>query len=55
MERLLTDRQNECFVMYYYDNMRMADVAKELGLHKSTVSRHISAVKKKLEFLQEFF
>lgn len=55
MERLLTDRQNECFVMYYYDNMPMADIAKELGLHKSTVSRHISAVKKKLEFLQEFF
>lgn len=37
----LTDRQREMVEMYYLRQMRMVDIAKELGVSTSTVSRTI--------------
>lgn len=44
----LTDRQRECLQMYFYRRMTVEAIARECGLHKSTVSRHISAAKAKI-------
>ncbi len=55
MNRVLTERQKRCICMYYFDNMRIEDIGKELGLHKSTVSRHITAARKKLALMKLFF
>jgi len=38
----LTPRQQEMVQMYYVDQMLMADIAEELGVNISTVSRTIS-------------
>lgn len=47
----LTNRQRECITMHYLQNMRLIDIAHELNLDKSTVSRHISNGIKKLKKL----
>jgi predicted DNA binding protein len=56
---VLTKRQSEMLYaaisMGYFSNMRLnslADIAKVLGLSKSTVSRHLRAAMKKLVLSQ---
>jgi predicted DNA binding protein len=55
LENVLTKRQSEVLYaaisMGYFSNTRLnslADIAKVLGLSKSTVSRHLRAAMKKL-------
>lgn len=54
MNNTLTERQYSCLSMYYFDSMTMKDIAKTLGLHQSTVSRHVHAARVKLEKLRAF-
>lgn len=51
----LTERQRVCVVKYYLEGMQMKDIARELGLSKSTVSRHISAAKLKLRKVASYY
>ncbi len=44
-KRELSQRQKACVHMYYADNIKMEDIAKELGITKSTVSKHIKKAK----------
>ncbi len=41
LEHELTPRQRQLVNMYYIEQMQMQDIADELGLHISTVSRTI--------------
>lgn len=51
----LTLRQRDCITMYYYENMKMKDIAKALSLSKSTVSRHIKAAETKLKNVARYY
>ncbi len=51
----LTVRQRDCVRMYYYDNMKMKDIADALNLSKSTVSRHIKAAEIKLKNVARYY
>ena len=51
----LTERQRECVLMYYFQNMQMKEIAENFGLSPSTVSRHISAAQKKLRRIVAFY
>lgn len=50
----LTNRQSICVSEYYIQNKTMETIAAELGISKSTVSRHIKAAMKKLNKLNDF-
>ena len=41
MDGELTGRQKQVLTLYYFENRRMADIAAELGINKSTVSRTV--------------
>lgn len=45
----LTDMQRVCITKFYLEGEKQVQIANELGLNPSTVSRHISAAKKKLK------
>ena len=45
----LTVRQRQLVYMYYIEQMRMQDIADELGLHISSVSRTIKRGREKLK------
>lgn len=45
----LTPRQRQLVYMYYIDQMRMQDIADELGLHVSSVSRTLKRGRKRLK------
>lgn len=47
----LTQRQRECVMLYYMENKKISEVAAELNIDKSTVSRHLSSARKKLKSL----
>ena len=51
----LTERQRSCLVKHYLEGMKMKDIAKEMGLSKSTVSRHISAAELKLRKVASYY
>ncbi len=51
----LTDRQRECITMYFLENRKIPQIADELSLSCSTVSRHITAGKKKLMKLAKYY
>lgn len=44
----LTDVQRYCLIEYYVNQRKMKDIASELSLHPSTVTRHIKRAKEKL-------
>lgn len=42
VENDLSDRQREVVTMFFFENMKNKEIAKALGISKSTVSRHLS-------------
>lgn len=48
VENTLTARQKELVKMYYFDQMLMQDIADELGLHISSVSRTLKRARVRL-------
>lgn len=48
IERELTEKQRQYFIMYFIERKTMDCIANEFGVNKSTVSRTISAAKRRL-------
>ena len=55
IKRELTPRQQQCVAYYYYDKMKMADIAKQLGLNTSTVSRHLKKARERLSSVISYY
>lgn len=51
----LTDIQRRCITDYYFNGKKEKEIAKELGLNISTVSRHISAARKKIRHIASYY
>lgn len=49
LESELTPRQSQLVHMYYIEQMQMQDIADEMGLHISTVSRTIKRGRDRLK------
>lgn len=45
----LTDRQREMVTEFYFNGRSVTDIARSLGLSKSTVSRHLTRSKERLK------
>lgn len=55
ISRELTPMQKKCIIEYYLNGRKMRDIAAELHLHPSTVTRHIQAAKKRLIHIAEYY
>lgn len=55
MQIELTDRQRNCITMYFLNGMKMKDIATDLGLSRSTVTRHIQAATRKLRKVASYY
>ncbi len=53
--RELTDLQKYCIVEHYLNEKTGKEIAKELGVNASTVSRHINAARKKLKNIASYY
>ncbi len=51
----LTDRQKDCLIKYYVEGKKMKQIASELNVTPSTVTRHIKAAKSRLNHLVNYF
>lgn len=51
----LTERQQQCIVMRYYKNLTVTEIALQLGIGKSTASRHIKKAKARLYRLLDYY
>lgn len=48
VEQELTDRQKECVMLYFYENLTEEQIGQRLGVGKSTVCRHLQKAKARL-------
>lgn len=51
----LTEKQRKCVWLYYGDRMKMIDIAGELGIGVSSVSRHIKKAKLRVEKTMRYY
>ncbi len=51
----LTEIQRFCLVEHYIHQRKMKDIAQELSLHPSTVTRHIRRAKEKLRHIAGYY
>lgn len=49
MSSELTPRQRQCVELYYFGGMRQAQIARQLGIGKSSVCRHLQKGRVRLE------
>ena len=49
IENELTHKQKYCVTEYFINNKKMSDIANELGIDKSAVTRHIQRAVKKIK------
>ena len=50
----LTERQRQTVMLYYYENKNTVEIAAQLGLNRSTVSRHLRRAVEKLSLALRF-
>ena len=55
MDKCLTDQQKTCITGVFFDGKQQKEVAIELGLSRSTVSRHIKAGLQKLRNVADLY
>lgn len=48
MKQELTPRQIACIQAYYFEEMKMSEVAQRLGIDTSSVSRHLKRARERL-------
>lgn len=48
VSRCLTPRQRQVVELYYYKQLTMTQIAEQLGVNPSTVSRHLKAARGRL-------
>lgn len=51
----LTERQRICITQYFLHGKKEKEIAKELSLNPSTVSRHIATAKKRLRRIASYY
>ncbi len=51
----LTAMQRLCIVEHFFNNKKQKEIADELGVNASTVSRHIKKGKKKLKNIASYY
>lgn len=51
-KNLLTSKQQEYFIDYYYDNLTMEEIAINDNISKNAVSKQIKIIKEKLEYYE---
>lgn len=51
----LTDMQRICLTEHYLNDKKQKEIASELGLNASTVSRHISTARRKLQNIASYY
>lgn len=51
----LTQMQRVCLVEHYINEKKQKQIAEELGLNASTVSRHIASARRKLQNIASYY
>lgn len=55
LKKALTKRQQYCFWHFYAKSQSLRQIANDLKIDESTVSRHISAAREKIRCNMEYF
>ena len=51
----LTEKQKRCVFLYYGEMMKMKDIADEMGICISSVSRHIKRARRRIEKTMHYY
>ena len=48
--KLLTEKQQEYFKYYYFDNLSLSEIADNLNLSRNAIHKQLKLIEEKLEF-----
>lgn len=51
----LTAKQKQIIILYYFENINTIEIAKMLGVNKSTISRTLNRAKNTIKDYMEFY
>ena len=51
----LTKKQRDCIICYYEKNMRIVDIAKQMNVCPSTISRHLTKARNRLRVVIGYY
>ena len=51
----LTEKQKQCMMMYYIQNMNTIEISKKLNICPSTAWRHIAKAKNKIRSISKYW
>ncbi len=51
----LTEKQRQAATLYYFRQMTVPQIARQLGVNKSTVSRHLQAARNKIALCMKYW
>ncbi|MBB6214975.1 RNA polymerase sigma factor (sigma-70 family) [Anaerosolibacter carboniphilus] len=54
IEMELTEKQKQILLMYYYENKNQRQIAEELSMNQSNVSRNLRQAERKLKKINEY-
>lgn len=52
-EKLLTEKDCECFKAYYFDNLSLAEVAELTDISRNAIHKRLKKIEEKLEFYED--
>lgn len=55
MDTELTEKQRYCMQSYFLEGKKMYEIASELGVNPSTVTRHIKRAKNRLKRIARYY
>ena len=49
---LFTDKQKECFIDYYFNNLTLQEIAENNNISRNAVHKNIKDIKEKLDYYE---
>ena len=50
---LFTEKQKECFIDYYFNNLTLQEIAENNNITRNAVHKNIKDIKEKLDYYEE--
>lgn len=52
-EKLLTEKDRECFKAYYFDNLSLGEIAKLVDMSRNAIHKRLKKIEEKLKHYEE--
>ena len=52
-EKLLTEKDQECFKAYYFDNLSLGEISELINISRNAIHKRLKKIEEKLKYYEE--